>query len=79
MIKKLSREKALAVRVLYTHHTLKCKEADRRFSGVFRKKKAPGDNRPGPLLFFSKIVRLAIDSAASVPAAPLPRLPGSAM
>jgi len=56
MIKKLSREKALAVRVLYTHHTVKCKEADRRFSGVFRKNKAPGDNRPGPLLFCSKIV-----------------------
>ena len=41
MIKKLSREKTLAVRVLYTHHTLKCKEADRRFR-VFLERKGPG-------------------------------------
>jgi len=48
MIKKLSREKALAVRVLYTHHTVKCKEADRRFSGVFRKKRPRAITARGP-------------------------------
>jgi len=52
MIKKLSREKTLAVRVLYTHHTLKCKETDRRFSGVFRKKRPRAITARGPCILF---------------------------
>src|SRR5207245_9830650 len=46
--------------------------------GGFYKEQAPGDNRPGPCLFYSNLLSLAIDSADPVTRAHLPRLSGPA-